>query len=106
MFHLASSSEWTDSISRRGRWLNAISPSARIAYAVSSNRAVRECRTAPPHGHREAPRSWRERPEEVEAEALVGNHERSDARGAKYLLERAQEPDRVGDVLEDVARDV
>src|SRR5215211_1120478 len=47
----------------------------------------------------------RERPKEVEAEPLVGNHERDNTGGAEHLLQRAQEPDRVGNVLEDVACD-
>ena len=47
----------------------------------------------------------RERPKEVEADPLVGNHERDNTGGAEHLLERAQEPDRVGNVLEHVACD-
>src|SRR5215211_5555665 len=47
----------------------------------------------------------RERSKEVEAEPLVGDHERDNTGGAEHLLQRTQEPDGVGNVLEDVACD-
>src|SRR5262245_47718627 len=53
----------------------------------------------------EKPASRGERPEEVEAEALIGNHERDYASGAKHPLQRVQESDRVRNVFEDVASD-